>query len=125
MTGGNRLLDGLPVVTQRALQPYLREEPLDVEQTLVSPGRRVEDAYFPTEGIVSLLTVMGDGAAVEAGMVGWEGMLPVCVGLGDGVPSQKAVVQVAGAALATKAVELQRQIGRVSRLRPKRSRPGA
>lgn len=110
MTVGNRLLDGLPAEAWRVLQPYLRDEPLRVGQTLVEPGRRVEQAYFPIHGVVSLLTVTGDGTGIQNAMVGWDGMLPVCVALGGDVSGQKAVVQVAGTALAIGTVRLQQQM---------------
>jgi len=66
--------------------------------------------YFPTSGVVSLLTPTGDGIGIAVGMVGWDGMLPVCVALGSGVSGQKAVVQIAGTALTINAVKLQQQM---------------
>jgi len=96
---GNRLLDGLPADARIALRPHLRIETLGVRHVLAEPGRRVEQAYFPLDCVVSVAIVMRDGSGVEVGLIGCDGMLPVSVALGDAVPVQRMIVLIAGTAL--------------------------
>jgi CRP-like cAMP-binding protein len=59
-------------------------------------GGKLEFAYFPNRGLISLVVVMEDGRTVEAGMLGNEGFtgIPAAVGLGS-TPLQ-AVMQITG-----------------------------
>jgi len=59
-------------------------------------GGRLEFAYFPNRGLISLVVAMKDGRTAEAGIVGNEGFTgtPAAVGLSRS-PLQ-AVVQITG-----------------------------
>jgi hypothetical protein len=59
-------------------------------------GGKLEFAYFPNRGLISLVVVMEDGRTVEAGMLGNEGFtgIPAAVGLGS-TPLQ-AAMQITG-----------------------------
>jgi CRP-like cAMP-binding protein len=61
---------------------------------LFSPHEAIEYAYFPTEGMVSLVLGLSDGAMVEIGVVGAEGLVgwPAMIGLDAG--TLEAVVQI-------------------------------
>jgi CRP-like cAMP-binding protein len=58
-----------------------------------TPARHV---YFPTEGFVSLVTMIDDSAGLEVGMVGREGMVGAHLALGVATSPLRALVQGAG-----------------------------
>src|SRR6202022_3042433 len=79
-----------------SLRPHLEYIRLPSHLVLHEAGGRVEFAYFPNRGLISLVVVMKDGKTAEAGIVGNEGFsgTPAAVGLSRS-PLQ-AVVQITG-----------------------------
>ncbi|HXM20687.1 MAG TPA: Crp/Fnr family transcriptional regulator [Terriglobales bacterium] len=79
-----------------SLRPHLEYVSLPNHLVLHEAGGKVEFAYFPNRGLISLVVVMKDGKTVEAGIVGNEGFTgtPAAVGLSSS-PLQ-AVVQITG-----------------------------
>lgn len=79
-----------------SLRPHL--EYLDLPNHLVihEAGSKLEFAYFPNRGLISLVVAMKDGKTAEAGVVGNEGFtgIPAAVGLIRS-PLQ-AIVQISG-----------------------------
>lgn len=79
-------------------------------------------AYFPTQGVISLMVRMGGHAGLEVGMIGREGMLGIHLALGVATAPTQALVQGAGFALRlpssafraelARSAALQRLIGR-------------
>jgi len=103
---GNRLLDAMPPENLESLRPHL--EPTDlVLAEAVPPGEYV---YFPLTGLISVVATMADGTAVEVGMSGREGMYSISAILSEGVPSDVAMVQLAGRALRLKARLLRQEM---------------
>jgi CRP-like cAMP-binding protein len=80
----------------RSLRPYLEYVELPDHLVLHEAGAKVEFAYFPNRGLISLVVAMEDGKTAEAGVVGSEGFtgIPAAVGLSRS-PLQ-AVVQISG-----------------------------
>lgn len=115
---GNRLLAQLPKEELRRLLPSLHAVPLEFKQVLYQPRSPIDYAYFPIEGVISLLTVMEDGASIELATIGNEGMvgLPICFGV-NSQPTARAVVQVEGHALRLRAGVLIDETNRDSPLR--------
>ena len=70
---------------------------------LYEPGARIRHVYFPSDSLISLLTVVEGHLALEVGMVGREGMIGVPLSLGAHVSPVRALVQGAGAAMRMKA----------------------
>src|SRR3954470_15691660 len=95
----NNLLDGLAAEDLQPLLPHLTEISLPQKLTLNTPGHRIEQLYFPTSGVVSLIASLDEGGAVEVGIIGQEGMVGTPVLLGSETPSNEAFVQIAGTAL--------------------------
>lgn len=95
----NLLLASLPRKTRQQLLPQLATVDLAFGAVLYEPGQAVRDVYFPLEGLVSLLTVVGDQLALEVGMVGREGMVGIPLALGMTLSPMRALVQGAGTAL--------------------------
>jgi CRP-like cAMP-binding protein len=79
-----------------SLRSHLEYISLPNHLVLHEAGGKVEFAYFPNRGLISLVVVMKDGKTVEAGIVGNEGFTgtPAAVGLSSS-PLQ-AVVQITG-----------------------------
>ncbi len=82
--------------------------PLDV--TLYKSGDFIEYVYFPSEGVVSLVTHMKSGATIEVGLIGMDGMVGIPVLLGDDIAFEEAVVQIAGNALRMKSTILKERL---------------
>jgi CRP-like cAMP-binding protein len=95
----NLLLESLPPDERRALLERMEHKPIHLRDMLAEPGRQMDRVYFPTDGIISTLTVLAEGGAIEAATVGWEGMAGVEVFLGASGPDNvQLVCQVDGAA---------------------------
>jgi CRP-like cAMP-binding protein len=99
----NRLLSLLSDGDYERLRPHLSQVVLDYRKSLYEASRPIEQAYFPLEGVASLVITTADGASVEVGTIGLEGMvgLPIC--LGDSDAPSSVYVQVPGTALAMEA----------------------
>jgi CRP-like cAMP-binding protein len=80
----------------RSLRPHLEYVSLPNHLVLHEAGGKLDFAYFPNRGLISLVVVMEDGKTAEAGIVGNEGFTgtPAAVGLNRG--TLQAVVQITG-----------------------------
>src|SRR5580692_10084725 len=78
------------------LRPYLEYVELPNHLILHEAGGKLEFAYFPNRGLISLVVVMKDGRTVEAGIVGNNGFTgtPAVVGLNRS--TLQAIVQISG-----------------------------
>ncbi len=96
---GNKLLDHLPDDAFLRLQPHLQFVVFEFNHLLYEAGSQLKYAYFPTEGVVSALTVMQDGSAIELATIGKEGMvgLPLLMGIDNAI--FKTITQFAGKAI--------------------------
>jgi CRP-like cAMP-binding protein len=75
---------------------HLEPVRLDVKHVLYEPGQRMQYAYFPESGMVSVVSIMDDGRCIEVGTIGREGMAGVSILLSaDRVPYQY-YIQMAG-----------------------------
>jgi CRP-like cAMP-binding protein len=95
----NRLLSLLSDTDYERLRPHLSPVAFDYRKSLYEASRRIEQVYFPVDGVASLVITTADGAGAEVGTIGSEGMvgLPVC--LGDTEAPSSVYVQVPGTAL--------------------------
>jgi CRP-like cAMP-binding protein len=106
----NRLLAALPT---QARQEFIAEcDVVDLEfgSVLREAGQRVDYAYFPMAGIVSLVSRLDDGARIEVGIVGNEGMLGTALVFGMETCAQDLVVQSLGSAWRIKASAFSRAL---------------
>ena len=94
----NRLLTAFGERAMAALSPHLSETALAQDRVLGEIGVAVPHVYFPTSGVVSMVTELDDGHAVESLTVGREGAVGLLPALGDPAWRARAVVQIAGAA---------------------------
>jgi len=89
----NRILAALPAVEYERLSRSLKTVSLDFGQTLYEAEAPIEQAYFPTNSIVSLLWDPGPRETIEVGTVGNEGMVGLPALLGVETTFNRAVVQ--------------------------------
>jgi CRP-like cAMP-binding protein len=92
----NLLLATLTPQERERLYPHMELAELELGQVLYERDAAMDDVYFPTDCIVSLLYVMEDGASAEIAVVGKEGVTGVGLCMGNEVSTSQALVQSAG-----------------------------
>lgn len=95
----NRVLASIPAKDYQRLQAKLEPVNLKFASVLYEPGKAIEYVYFPTNCLISLLTMVDKRRSLEVGMVGKEGMAGMPFILGIGVSGVRAIVQGEGSAL--------------------------
>jgi CRP-like cAMP-binding protein len=114
----NELLRRLTTAEYARLASGLESVPLEFKETLYEQGSRITHVYFPTAGVVSLITVLtGDDAPVETGTVGREGMVGLPTFLEASVAPGRALCQVPGSALRMAAAPFLACVKRIDSLR--------
>jgi CRP-like cAMP-binding protein len=108
----NSLLAALPRRSYLRLLPGLAPVDLVFGDVLYEPGQPIRDVYFPTQSLVSLLTVVEGHLALEVGLVGREGMVGIPLALGIEVSPVRALVQGAGPALKMNAARFRTELRR-------------
>lgn len=94
----NRLVATLSAPQRRRVFADCEQVDLRSAQTICAAGERMRHVYFPTEGIISLVTSLADGSRLEVGSIGYEGMLGSSLVLGVETAAQHAIVQRSGSA---------------------------
>jgi hypothetical protein len=89
----NLLLASLPAKDFALLDPHLKDIVLEHGAVLQEQGDRIDQVYFPHEGIISLLTVTRQGDAIETAMIGCEGAVGAFAGCGPRRAHARAVVK--------------------------------
>jgi CRP-like cAMP-binding protein len=79
-----------------SLRPHLEYVSLPNHLVLHEAGGKLEFAYFPNRGLISLVVVMKDGKTAEAGIVGNEGFTGTLSAVGLRSSPLQAVVQITG-----------------------------
>jgi CRP-like cAMP-binding protein len=79
-----------------ALRPYLDYVSLPNHLVLHEGSGKLEFAYFPNRGLISLVVLMKDGRTAEAGIVGNEGFTGTPAAVGLSTSPLQAVVQISG-----------------------------
>ena len=79
-----------------SLRPHLEYVSLPNHLVLHEAGGKLQFAYFPNRGLISLVVVMKDGKTVEAGIVGNEGFTGTPAAVGLSRSTLQAVVQITG-----------------------------
>jgi CRP-like cAMP-binding protein len=89
----NRLLTALPPEDYALVAPHLIPIDLDRGRLLYEPGDRIDTAYFPHDGVISLMTLMENGAAIESATIGREGGLGLMAAVAPRQSLSRAIVQ--------------------------------
>jgi CRP-like cAMP-binding protein len=95
---GNRLLGALPDAAYQRIAAHLDLTDLRLRMILSRPDERVDFAYFPLVGAVSLIAFDASGDGVEVGAVGSEGAHGIPAVLADATLPIQAIVQLPGRA---------------------------
>ena len=95
----NRLLALLDDRVLAALAAQMSFVPMEVGESVMSQGRAIRHAWFPVEGVISMLAATQErGGRVEVGTIGKEGMAGVQLLLGRAHAQGDCFVQVVGQA---------------------------
>jgi len=78
------------------LRSHLEYVSLPNHLVIHEAGAKLEYAYFPNRGLISLVVVMKDGKTAEAGVTGNEGFTGIPAAVGLGRSTLRAVVQITG-----------------------------
>src|SRR6202140_4600528 len=93
--GENRILGALPSAERAKVLEANASVAIEGRMVLFEPGDPVDHVYFPTDGVISLVTPLHDGGIVEVATVGNEGIVGIpLVPLGG--LAVRAITQVAG-----------------------------
>ena len=98
------------------LRPHLEYVNLPNHLVLHEAGK-MEFAYFPNRGLISLVVVMKDGKTAEAGIVGNEGFTGTPAAVGLNWSTLQAVVQITGEGFRVGVGALQNTLESASHLR--------
>jgi CRP-like cAMP-binding protein len=110
-SGKNRLLARLSRQDFELLKPHLVELQLPLRKSLEIRNRRITAAYFPENGVASVVANGKVGMGVEVGLIGREGMSGIAIIMGADRAHHDTFMQIAGNGLCLKAVELKRCVG--------------
>ena len=96
---GNTMLLSIPEEEYSALRPLLEPVSLPRYQVLYEQGEKIDYAYFPNDGMVSLVVIANDGRTVEVGICGRHGVAGVALAFGLNDAFSRAIVQMPGSGL--------------------------
>jgi CRP-like cAMP-binding protein len=89
----NHFLRSLPAADFAALEKHLYPVEVKAGVNLYEAEDAVDWVYFPTAGLVSLISVMRSGEQVEVAMIGREGVVGSLEAAGAGIIFYRAAVQ--------------------------------
>ena len=95
----NRILSALPEAEYQQLIKLLEPVNLSLNEVLLKAQQKCEYLYFPTQGVVSLVSTIDNGSTTEIGLIGKEGMVGTLQFIGDGILNSQTVVQAKGTAM--------------------------
>jgi CRP-like cAMP-binding protein len=105
----NHLLAALPAEVYERLLPELQITPMLLGWAVYESGDPMDNVYFPTTCVVSLLHTMTDGTPAEIALVGNDGVVGIAVFMGGSSTPTRGVVQNAGHAYAIKSEALREE----------------
>lgn len=108
----NRLLATLPRHEYERLLPGLKIVPLPKGKIIYDLGDDVRNAYFPLNGMLSMLSITEDGSTVEVAMVGNEGLTGLPLILKTQRMPFRVMVQLPGNAMVMKGNVLREEFNR-------------
>lgn len=98
MPRANLIFESLGPATRERLRPHVELVTLAKGRILCEPGDVPRFAYFPLDGMVSLLGITEEGYTLEVATAGSEGLVGVPLALNGSVSPYQVMVQMPGAA---------------------------
>ena len=95
----NSLLASLPRTESRLLCSKMDPVHLEYGEVLYETGSTIRYVYFPSDSLVSLLTLVDEHQALEVGLVGREGLVGLPLALDTATSPIRALVQGSGSAM--------------------------
>jgi len=95
----NVILLSMPEGEYDLIRPHLELLELPRHQVMHEQGQKIDFAYFPNDGMVSLVILAKDGKSVEVGLVGKEGMIGTPLVVRVPCCPYRAIVQIPGGGL--------------------------
>jgi CRP-like cAMP-binding protein len=120
----NGFLSALSADDFELIRPYLRTVDLVQETVLVEVGERLNRAYLPHQGVISLIVKLAKGEHVQIAMVGRDSIFGAFSTLGDATALNSAVVLVPGIASTVELDRLREAADRSASLRALLARHG-
>ncbi|HWS56632.1 MAG TPA: Crp/Fnr family transcriptional regulator [Pyrinomonadaceae bacterium] len=112
----NQILMSLPRDEYHGLLTGLTPVRLPQGKVLWEVEERITRLYFPTSGMISLVSTTESGSVVEVGMIGNEGVAGLSGLLGCSAAPYRVVVQLPGVAMRIGLDAIQREFARGGRL---------
>lgn len=116
-THANHLLAALPPAARQRLLKKCKRVDLTFNAVLCEPGEKIRHVYFPTSGLISMLTPVERPPNVEVGVIGREGACGMPLFLDVRTSSVRALVQGSGSAMRITAAAFRNELGRGTDLR--------
>lgn len=108
----NCILSALPEKEYQRFSADLKPVQLSFDEILLKPNQHSELLYFPTKGVVSLISVLDGNSTTEIGLIGREGMVGTLPFLGKGTSNSQSIVQSPGWAMQVEVGALQAEYDR-------------
>ena len=108
-TTGNKILTALPPEELTNVRRHLEAVHFEKGEVVYMTGDRIQYAYFPVEGLFSLVSNTENGSTAEIAMVGKEGMVGHPVILKHGMTPYEVTVQISTDALRIRAEVLEEE----------------
>jgi CRP-like cAMP-binding protein len=118
----NKILLSIPDAEYRLIRPHLEFLDLPNRLRLHEPPEKLQFAYFPNSGLVSIVVATKGGRDVEAGVVGCEGVVGTALAVGLDKSPLREVVQIEGAAFKVASRALQDTLPKTPDLQMRLSR---
>jgi len=112
VTAENHLIELLPRQSRLRLLALCEPVQLVLSEVLCEPGAPTRHVYLPTEGFISLVTLIEGSPGLEVGMVGSEGLLGAQLALGVVRAPLHALVQGPGSAWRIRTGDFRRELAR-------------
>ncbi len=95
----NRVLALLPPNDLEEMLPHFEVRQVKAREILQPGGKLADHAYFPIDGVASMISLTELGALVEVATIGYEGMTGLSLFLGGESAALEIIMQVPGESL--------------------------
>lgn len=112
----NRILADLPEDEYQRILPHLEPVDLPSGKIIYDIDQPIDYLYFPSNAMISLVTLMEDGKIVEVGLVGRDGMSGLVALMGQKTSPDRAIVQIPDGAVRARLEVIKQEFDRAGSL---------